>query len=607
MNSQLPDLTSSSFPSGSFSFIEDLGAADIDHDGDTDLLVADSSDLTWHENLDGAFDFSGAEYPLAPGNFRAVKVADLDADGDLDVVAGGTAGLAAILIWLENDGTPRDGGWTSHPLAVPYEQTMAIDVADLNLDGHLDIVSGAGSNCGAGGGAMQVPICDPSAIVWFAGGPAGTFTVQPEVSLYRGVQSVDVVTHLERYFSTLDPMLEDDAYPDLLVGSDNLVHLYPSELDQGGSFGPPQQQFLETMDFPSESVVAEDVNFDDSPEFFFTASGNFEAYAGCGLGLGNTGCTGVPTIDLPRDQTFADLDSDGDRDWLIATLQGIAQISNDLAQYDHFGVLTLGEPQVFDGQLAAIHPLSVRMGSRPGDPTARLETFGLMLQDGDDLGELSQAELDALIDSLQVYRDNGDNVFDPGVDPLLQTIDDPQLDSRSVVSIDLPIDEPNGLIAAPAGFWVAAQFKADASQQTPSRIATSQSARSMAVKDGARREHPARRSGLEHGFATGDRQPRFDGRQLCRRAQTVASRCQLRGGRRRLHASRGRRDGGVRQLRTHRAGAGCLHARRSGRGRRLVSLGGPRLLPQRQRDDRRRGARADDDPRRRSGPRCSRS
>ena len=63
-------------------------AADLDGDGDVDLLSADenTNKVAWHEN-DGAESFAELEITTLADGARDVQAADVDGDGDLDALA----------------------------------------------------------------------------------------------------------------------------------------------------------------------------------------------------------------------------------------------------------------------------------------------------------------------------------------------------------------------------------------------------------------------------------------------------------------------------------------------------------------------------------------
>ena len=98
--------------------IEDLFVADIDDDGDLDIISADGSGdkILYHINDgtpgNGAWTTNTVISGSDADGAMSVHVADIDSDGDLDIVAA--LFMTSHVVWIENDGSPNNGGWTSH-------------------------------------------------------------------------------------------------------------------------------------------------------------------------------------------------------------------------------------------------------------------------------------------------------------------------------------------------------------------------------------------------------------------------------------------------------------------------------------------------------------
>jgi hypothetical protein len=121
-------------------------AVDLDGDGDVDLVGTRSSnaihELSWSENVagDGSNMVAHAIAALAGGSLPlGSRAADLDGDGDLDVLVLDAAGQLA---WQEN--ALGDASiWLGHELAPGPLQSF--DVGDLDGDGDPDVLTGGAS------------------------------------------------------------------------------------------------------------------------------------------------------------------------------------------------------------------------------------------------------------------------------------------------------------------------------------------------------------------------------------------------------------------------------------------------------------------------------
>jgi hypothetical protein len=114
-------------------------ASDLDGDGDADVLSAsrDNHTIAWYENTDGQGNFGPQQIITTDATFtRQVYAADLDGDGDNDVLSA-----SIPFAWYENDG---NGSFLTHIiLTADITDIAAIAVEDIDQDGDLDVLSGA--------------------------------------------------------------------------------------------------------------------------------------------------------------------------------------------------------------------------------------------------------------------------------------------------------------------------------------------------------------------------------------------------------------------------------------------------------------------------------
>ena len=127
-----------------------VSAADVDRDGDLDVMASSANDDTaaWYENVDG----SGGVWttrtianPLEAG--ADLLAADVDGDGDVDAVVSPQE-LRPLLSFENVDG--HGATWTARTIATPAAQARSVSVSDLDGDGDVDVLAPQGNVTGSG-------------------------------------------------------------------------------------------------------------------------------------------------------------------------------------------------------------------------------------------------------------------------------------------------------------------------------------------------------------------------------------------------------------------------------------------------------------------------
>ena len=128
---------------GNFDVVVSVYSTDVDGDGDADVLgaAAIADDITWWENTDGT-GTSWTEHTV-DGNFdgaASVYSTDVDGDGDADVL-GAATGVDDITWWENTDGTGTS--WTEHTVDGDFDGAYSVYAADVNGDGAMDVLGAA--------------------------------------------------------------------------------------------------------------------------------------------------------------------------------------------------------------------------------------------------------------------------------------------------------------------------------------------------------------------------------------------------------------------------------------------------------------------------------
>lgn len=120
-----------------------LASADFDHDGDVDIAVANNSggyavDYFWNSGLGFFSSFHVIPYTSGLAGQRVVA-GDFDNDGWADLALSHAGGVKLI------QNIHQSYEWFHEfPTSIPSGPTVGLAVADMNLDGNLDIVTANG-------------------------------------------------------------------------------------------------------------------------------------------------------------------------------------------------------------------------------------------------------------------------------------------------------------------------------------------------------------------------------------------------------------------------------------------------------------------------------
>jgi len=495
----------------------DVIAVDLDEDGDMDTLVASGADNTiaWYESdggmpptftervisntVEGAqsvfavnvngdaridvlsassvddsirvFSNVGGDPPafveqvISSSAMGAVAVlgADLDADGDVDVLSASREDDR--IRWFDNDGN-QPPSFTERFVTTTADSVRSVFVSDLDDDGDLDVLAASRNDNKA---------------AWHEndGGSPPVFTERIITDTAVGARSIHAVD------------MDADGRTDVIVGSelDDSVRLFTN---QGGR----PLVFLESIVSSTVDgvlrVSTSDVDVDGDPDILAASRDDdtlrwFE-------NNGNSPPTFTEHV-IATDATFAqsivgaDLDGDGDPDTLASTL-----LAYKVAWYENcggqFGLETTdtAPSELLEGTQDDLLAIEVVHNGRGEDSGLGLLTLELLFEESAGI-TLSTEEANAVIEALQIYLDDGSGTFEAANDLLVgQEFFITLVDGRYTFdagSGNLDFQVPT---QGSATYFVAVELTEDARSQSPNqfRVTHLTSRQSVFVESGGR-------------------------------------------------------------------------------------------------------------------------
>ncbi len=369
-------------------------AADLDGDGDLDLVCANryGSNLTiFWQTGPGVFspqpttlgDASTTNVPLS------VQTVDLDGDGDLDLVSANAQSKTVTVFWQTAPGvfdpTPTTVGGPSIPSAILYVQA-----ADLDGDGDLDLVCPIGNNNILAVFWQVAPgTFDP--LPTFVGGSSTTvFPRSIRAADIDGDGSLDLVSANTGWPSSTDAGLT--VFWHAAAGT---IDPTPTTVVIGNpaAFAPASVQAADldgdgNLDLVSANQIAFGIYGSDLTVFWQTGQGTFDPTP--------TSVGGPSITDAPRSVQAADLDGDCDLDLVCANFS-----SDELTVF-------------WQSSTGTFEPTPTHVGDAS---TTNGPVFVLAVDlDGD--GDLDLVSANNTGNNLRVFRQAAPHTFDANPTPL---------------------------------------------------------------------------------------------------------------------------------------------------------------------------------------------
>ena len=284
-------------------------AADVDGDGDIDVLSASFNDdkIAWYQN-DGGGNF-GDQLVITTQADRAESVyaADLDNDGDMDVLSASFND--SKIAWYQNNGNGIFG--SQRIITTDADEAQSVYAADVDGDGDIDVLSASKAD---------------NKIAWYQNDGSGNFGSQRIITtlgnFMKSVYAVDV---------------DGDGDMDVLGASqvDDRIAWYQN--DGNENFGT-QQLITREADFPT-NIYASDVDGDGDIDVLSASASDDKIAWYQNDGNGNFGSQRIITTAAKYAMSVyvADVDGDGDMDVLSASYE-----DNKIAWYENRAMPDIG-------------------------------------------------------------------------------------------------------------------------------------------------------------------------------------------------------------------------------------------------------------------------
>lgn len=387
-------------------------AADLDEDGDLDVLSTSRSGIHWQENTDGQGGFGSPREITQESGAQSYAI-DVDGDGDLDVLSA-----SVPLTWFENT-NGRGAFDVQHVITEEGYHVSSVYPADLDGDGDLDVVATI---------YTRPSVAAIGLTIWFENiDSAGTFGAEHEIARHSYPDPFPG----QVLAADIDGDKDMDVVSVLSTSSGHDRAVWYENIDGMGVFSPAN--LIPSTDSITFIASAYAADMDDDGDVDILTANFYEGVIGWNENLDGRGAFSEQKVISgnahgARYVYVTDLDGDGDSDVLSAA-EFFHSSNGEIAWIENFGEGNFGQQQLITQDVS--WPSSL---------------FAADLDQDGDADVLSASSNDDKV----AWYENADGLGEFGSQSLLTRVS-PAQGLLSAITVDIDGDEDLDLLTASRG------------------------------------------------------------------------------------------------------------------------------------------------------------